>query len=300
MTAGVPGVVGVVGLGRMGLPVARNLLAAGVEVHAWDMDVSQAVDLFDAGAVGAASAAEIGQAATVVLTVLPDLSQVRDVCEGPNGILSAAAPGTIVVVMGTVDPFAVKDYAASLENRGFGLVDAPMSGGVEGANAGTLSIMVGGRDEHVAVVLPVLEKVSTTLRHLGPVGSGELSKACNQIVVGGTLAVLSEAIVLGQRGGIAPQTLLEVLDGGLAASQLLTNKWRNFVDHEFTATGPAWFQHKDLGFALCAGRVEGVAMPVTAVVDQIFGAMRWRGLGGEDHSGVVQVIEALSGIAASD
>jgi len=296
---GALGPVGVIGLGQMGLPLAGNLVKSGAEVHAWDVDLSRASDLFAAGAKRAASAAEVGRRARVVLTVLPDLPQVQQVCEGPTGILAQAEPGTVVVVMGTVDPFAVREYAHVLTGRGFGLVDAPMSGGVEGARAGTLSIMVGGGDADVARVLPALTRVSSTLRHLGPVGSGELSKACNQIVVAGTLAVLSEAIVLGVRGGLDPQALLEVLGGGLAASQLLENKWQNFVTHDFTATGPAAFQHKDLGFALQAGRAEGVALPVTAVVDQIFGAMKWRGLGHEDHSGVIQIIEALSGVSTS-
>lgn len=232
--------------------------------------------------------------------MLPDLPEVRAVCEGPAGALATANPGAVLLVMGTVSPAGVRQYAAELADRGFELVDAPVSGGDVGAREGTLSIMTGGTGEALARVMPVLRAMGAVIRHCGPVGSGQLVKACNQIVVAATLTALGEALVLGRRGGIDATTLLDVLAGGLAGSRVLEVKRDKLASGTFQPGGSASFQHKDLGFALEAARAVGVALPLTAVVDQLFGSMRWTGRGGLDHSGVIQVLEVLSGGAGHD
>jgi 2-hydroxy-3-oxopropionate reductase len=142
-----------------------------------------------------------------------------------------------------------------------------------------------------------LQAMGTVVRHLGPIGAGQLAKACNQVVVATTLTALGEALTLGARGGLDVEALLDVLAGGLAGSRALEVKRTLLATHEFVPGGSAGFQHKDLGFALEAARAEGVSLPVTAVVDQLFGAMRWTGHGEDDHSGVMQIIELLSGPA---
>jgi 2-hydroxy-3-oxopropionate reductase len=275
------------GLGRMGLPMSINLARAGITVRAWNRS-PKAVPTVDGYTVEPSAAAAI-EGADLILTMLPDLHQVRATCE------DLLTPGSLLVVMGTVSPVAVTEWAAELAERDVALVDAPVSGGDVGAQTGQLSVMVGATPEDLERVRPALEAMSSTIRHLGPVGSGQLAKACNQIVVAATLTALGEAATLGARGGLDVAALLDVLAGGLAGSRALETKRQLISSHDFRPGGSAAFQHKDLGFALEAGRSAGVALPVTAVVDQLFGSMRWTGHGEDDHSGIMQVIEALSG-----
>jgi 2-hydroxy-3-oxopropionate reductase len=197
-------------------------------------------------------------------------------------------------VMGTVSPVAVARWAAEVAADGFRVVDAPVSGGDVGAADASLSIMVGGGPDDVARLDGPLRAMGSVVRHLGPVGSGQLAKACNQIVVAGTLTALGEAVTLAVHGGLKVEQLLDVLAGGLAGSRVLDVKRAGLAAHSFEPGGKARFQHKDLGFALDAARAHDVALPVTAIVDQLFGAMRWTGHGDDDHSGIVQIIEALS------
>lgn len=295
MSAGPVRTVAFLGLGRMGLPMSRHLAAAGFGVQAWNRSPKQV----DAPAGGdyrmTGTPAEAARGAQVVVTMLPDIAEVEQVCAGDTGVLAGAEPGTVLVVMGTVSPVAVRGWAASVAGSGVRVVDAPVSGGDVGAVDGTLSVMVGGDPADVERVRPVLEPMAGRVRHLGPLGAGQLAKACNQVVVATTLAALGEAVVLGRRGGLDVGELLDVLAGGLAGSRALEVKRDLLTSGSYVPGGSAAFQHKDLGFALEAARSEGVALPVTAVVDQLFGALRWTGHGEDDHSGVVQVIEALSG-----
>jgi len=276
----------------MGLPMSLHLANAGHEVRAWNR--SPRTPPPREGYELLPTPAEAGNGASVIVTMLPDIGEVRTVCQGPDGALSQAAPGAIVVVMGTVSPVAVAELGRELADSGFSVVDAPVSGGDVGARDGTLSIMCGGDPEDVAAVTPILSAMGPTVRNMGPLGSGQLTKACNQIVVATTLTALAEAVTLARDGGLDVAEMLDVLAGGLANSRALELKRQNLVSGTYTPGGSAAFQHKDLGFALEAGRAEGVALPVTALVDQLFGAMRWTGHGEDDHSGVVQMIEKLS------
>jgi 2-hydroxy-3-oxopropionate reductase len=287
--------VGFVGLGVMGRPMARNLLRAGHRVVVWNRSAGPAAELATAGATVARTPAELATAAPVVLTMLPDLPQVEEVLQRDDGLLAGMDRGSVLVVMGTVSPVAVRDLGGRLEPAGVAVVDAPVSGGDVGAEQATLSIMVGGSPEDVARVRPYLEAMGTTVDHLGPLGAGQLAKACNQIVVAATLTALSEALVLARRGGLDPQRVFAVLGGGLAASRVLEVKGPKLLGGDFRPGGAASFQHKDLGFALAAAREEGVALPLTALVDQLYGAARWNGFGDDDHSVVVRVIERLAG-----
>jgi 2-hydroxy-3-oxopropionate reductase len=290
---GTRAMVGFLGLGRMGLPMSLHLAAAGFEVQAWNRSPRTPPDRTGYRLVG--SPAEAGDGAAVIITMLPDIDEVRAVCAGPDGALARALPGAIVVVMGTVSPVAVAEWGRVLAADGFAVVDAPVSGGDVGAREGTLSVMCGGDDAAVAAVRPVLEAMASSVRHLGPLGAGQLTKACNQIVVATTLTALAEAVTLARHGGLDVAEVLDVLAGGLAGSRALEVKREKLISDSYLPGGSAAFQHKDLGFALEAGRAEGVALPVTALVDQLFGAMRWTGHGEDDHSGVVRMIERLSG-----
>lgn len=287
--------VGFVGLGTMGRPMARNLLRAGFRVTVWNRTAARAEELRAAGAAVARTPAALAAAAPVVLTMLPDLPQVEAVLQGPEGLLAGMRPGGVLVVLGTVSPVGVRALGERLRAAGIGVVDAPVSGGDVGAEEGTLSIMAGGADADVARVWPFLEAMGTTVEHLGPLGAGQLAKACNQIVVGATIAALSEAVVLARKGGLDPARVLRVLGGGLAASRVLELKGPKLLRRDFRPGGAAAFQHKDLGFALAAARAEGVALPLTAVVEQLFGAACWNGFGDDDHSVLLRVIERLAG-----
>jgi 2-hydroxy-3-oxopropionate reductase len=287
--------VGFVGLGVMGRPMARNLVRAGHRVVVWNRSPEPAAELAAAGATVARTPAELAAAAPVVLTMLPNLPQVEQVLHRDGGLLAGMGRGSVLVVMGTVSPVGVRELGARLEPAGVSLVDAPVSGGDVGAEQATLSIMVGGRPQDVARVRPLLEDMGTTVDHLGPLGAGQLAKACNQIVVAATLTALSEALVLARKGGLDAQRVFAVLGGGLAASRVLEVKGPKLLGGDFRPGGAAAFQHKDLGFALAAARAEGVALPLTALVDQLYGAAVSSGFGDDDHSVVVRVIERLAG-----
>ncbi len=282
------------GLGRMGLPMSQNLARAGFAVRAWNRSARRGAEPSGTDYSLLATPAAAANGASVIITMLPDLSEVRQVCTGPDSALSTAAPGAIVVVMGTVSPVGIRQWATELDGSGFRVVDAPVSGGDVGARDAKLSIMIGGADPDVAAVLDPLHAMGSIIRHLGPLGAGQLAKACNQIVVATTLTALGEALTLGTRGGLDIDQLLDVLAGGLAGSRALEVKRELLSSHSFTPGGSASFQHKDLGFALEAAREGSVALPVTAVVDQLFGAMRWTGRGEDDHSGILQITELLS------
>jgi 2-hydroxy-3-oxopropionate reductase len=287
--------VGFVGLGVMGRPMARNLVRAGHRVVVWNRSAAAAAELAAAGATVARTPAELAEAAPVVLTMLPDLLEVEEVLSRDDGLLRGMRRGSVLVVMGTVSPVDVRDLGVRLEPAGVTVVDAPVSGGDVGAEQATLSIMAGGRPEDVARVRPFLEAMGTTVDHLGALGAGQLAKACNQVVVAATITALAEALVLARKGGLDPRRVFAVLAGGLAGSRVLEVKGPKLLGGDFRPGGAAAFQHKDLGFALAAARAGGVALPLTALVDQLFGAARWNGFGDDDHSVVVRVIERLAG-----
>lgn len=285
----VPGTVAVLGLGLMGLPMAANLARAGFTVHAWNRSPRALPEL--PGLHAAASVREACTDAAVVVTMLPDLPDVDQVCQGPDGVFAATSTATLIV-MGTVSPMALREWAA---RSPLPVVDAPVSGGDVGAREGTLSIMVGAHAVDLERVRPVFDALGTTVAHLGPVGAGQLAKACNQVVVATTLTALGEAVALGRAGGLDVEVLLDLLGGGLAGSRALETKRDRLTSGDFAPGGRSDFQHKDLGFAVESARTLGVYLPVTAAVDQLFGAMRWTGHGDDDHSGVVQMIERMSG-----
>lgn len=290
-----PTTVGFIGLGAMGLPMASNLAKAGFDVLAWNRGRPALDAAVAAGCRGAGHPAEVAADARIVLTMLPDLPQVREVLEGPDGLLAGAASGTAdaldtLVVMGTVSPVAVRSLAEELRPRGIAVVDAPVSGGVTGARNASLSIMAGGTEDAVARVRPCLTAMGSTVRRMGDTGAGSLAKACNQLVVGGTLVALAEAVLLGERGGLAPADLLDVLAGGLAASEVLTQKHRHLADGDFTPSGPARYLLKDLGFVLDSAADADITLPLSAAVAGLYAAVDAHGLGDLDNSVVLRLL----------
>ena len=286
--------IGFVGLGIMGKPMARNLAAAGHALVVHDHKRSAMEELEREGAESAADPRAVAERSDVVITMLPDSPQVEEVVNGEQGLLRAARAGSLIVDMSTISPTVTEELAAAAREQGVGYVDAPVSGGDVGAQQGTLSIMAGGSEEDFARAKPLFEALGKTIVHVGPVGSGQVVKACNQVVVALTIEAVSEALVLGSRAGVDPATIIEVLSGGLAANKVMEVRGRNFLEHDFTPGFRIDLHHKDLGIALATAREYGVALPNTAAVDQMLQALRSNGRGDRDHSALLTHIEDLA------
>lgn len=258
--------VGFIGLGLMGRPMARNLLAAGFPLTVHSRTPGPVEDLASAGAATAADPAAVAAASDVIVTMLPDTPDVEAVLFGPRGIAEGAARGSLVIDMSTVDPIATRGWHARLAERGVALVDAPVSGGDVGAREGTLSIMVGGEDGDVARAMPLLRAMGRTIVRVGGPGAGQVTKACNQIVVGGTLAAVSEALVFAARAGVDAAKVREALLGGFAGSRILEVHGQRMLERNFVPGFFARLMRKDARMVARAARELGVATPVFDVV----------------------------------
>jgi 2-hydroxy-3-oxopropionate reductase len=287
--------VGFVGLGIMGKPMARNLMEAGYELTVHNRSPEKAEELGEEGATVAGSPAEVAEKSDVVITMLPDSPDVEHVVAGEDGVLAGIGEGALLIDMSTISPVVTEELAAKAKEKGASMLDAPVSGGDVGAIEGTLSIMVGGEEEDFERARPLFEVMGKTVTHVGPAGAGQVTKAANQIVVALTIEAVSEALVLGSKGGVSPEKILDVLSGGLAGNKVMELKREKFLSHTFKPGFRSELHHKDLGIALSAGREYGVVLPVTALVDQMLLAMKRKGWGGEDHSALLKVIEDLSG-----
>ncbi len=286
--------VGFIGLGIMGKPMAKNLMEAGYELVLYNRTLEKAEELAEDGAEVAANPREVAENSDIVVTMLPDSPDVRNVVAGEDGVLEGIQDGALLVDMSTISPVVTEELAAKLGERGASMLDAPVSGGDVGAIEGTLSIMVGGSEEDFERAKPLFDVMGKTVNHVGPTGAGQVTKAANQVVVALTIEAVSEALVLGSKGGVAPEKILDVLSGGLAGNKVMEVKREKFLSHEFDPGFRSELHHKDLGIALAAGREYGVVLPVTAIVDQMLLAMKKKGWGGEDHSALLRIVEDLS------
>jgi 2-hydroxy-3-oxopropionate reductase len=286
--------VGFIGLGIMGMPMARNLMDSGYELTVHNRSPEKAEELGKEGAAVAATPREVAENSDVVITMLPDSPQVREVVAGEEGVLEGISEGALLIDMSTISPVVTEELAEALQEKGASMLDAPVSGGDVGAIEGTLSIMVGGEQADFQRAKPLFEAMGKTITHVGPTGAGQVTKAANQVVVALTIEAVSEALVLGSAGGVSAQKILEVLSGGLASNKVMEVKREKFLSHSFEPGFRSELHHKDLGIALAAGREYGVVLPVTAIVDQMLLSMRRKGWGEEDHSALLRIIEDLS------
>ncbi|ACZ42829.1 2-hydroxy-3-oxopropionate reductase [Thermobaculum terrenum ATCC BAA-798] len=286
--------IGFIGLGIMGKPMARNLLKAGYQLVVHNRSRGPVEELQREGAEGAGSPAEVAERSDVIITMLPDTPDVRQVVEGEQGVLEGIRQGSLLIDMSTISPIATREIASRVEERGARMLDAPVSGGDVGAQQGTLSIMVGGREEDFQRALPIFQVLGKTITYLGPSGSGQVVKACNQIVVALTIEAVSEALVLGAKAGVDPAKIVQVLMGGMAGNRVLEMRKDNFLGHTFNPGFKVALHHKDLGIALQTGRELGVPLPATALVDQAFAALEARGRSQQDHTALITFIEELA------
>jgi len=286
--------IGFIGLGIMGKPMARNLLKAGYQLVVHNRSRGPVEELQREGAEGAGSPAEVAERSDVIITMLPDTPDVRQVVEGERGVLEGIRQGSLLIDMSTISPIATRELASRIEERGAHMLDAPVSGGDVGAQQGTLSIMVGGREEDFQRALPIFQVLGKTITYLGPSGSGQVVKACNQIVVALTIEAVSEALVLGAKAGVDPAKIVQVLMGGMAGNRVLEMRKDNFLGHTFNPGFKVALHHKDLGIALQTGRELGVPLPATALVDQAFAALEARGRSQQDHTALITLLEELA------
>jgi len=284
--------IGFVGLGIMGRPMARNLMEDGYELVLYNRTEEKAEELAQEGtAEVAGSPREVAENSDIIITMLPDSPQVEEVLAGEGGVLEGLGEGSLIVDMSTISPVVTKELAAKAGERGASMLDAPVSGGDVGAINGELSIMVGGSEEDFERAKPLFDVMGKVATLVGPVGSGQVVKACNQIVVALNIEAVSEALVLGSKAGVAPEKVVEALSGGLAGSAVMEAKKEKFFGHDFEPGFKIELHHKDLGIALAAGREYGVALPVTAIVDQMLEASKARGRGDRDHSALLTLLE---------
>jgi 2-hydroxy-3-oxopropionate reductase len=286
--------IGFIGLGLMGQPMARNLMKAGHQLVVYNIPADRAEELGGEGATVAANSRDVAAQSDIIITMLPDSPDVAKVVSGENGVLEGIKAGALWIDMSSISPVVAQQLAEKVREKGAAALDAPVSGGDVGAINGTLSIMVGGADSDFARAKPLFEVMGKTIVHVGANGAGQVTKAANQVVVALVIGAVSEALLLGSKGGVAPDKILDVLGGGLAGNKVMEVKREKFLTHNFTPGFRAELHHKDLGIALSAAREWGVTLPLTAVVDQMFLAMRKKGWGKEDHSGLLRVIEDMS------
>lgn len=288
--------VGFIGLGIMGKPMARNLAQAGYDLIVYNRSQDDIDALTAEGSkfVAGMSARDVAEQTKAIITMLPDSADVHDVVFGQRGLLSALGPGHLLIDMSTIAPATSIEVNDAVREKGGRALDAPVSGGDKGAIAGTLSIMVGGESEDFARAMPLFEAMGKTIVHVGGPGAGQTVKACNQVVVAINYAAVSEALVLGAKAGVDPRKIVQVLSGGLAASRVLELKGASMVDHQFAPGFRVDLHRKDLGIALATAREDGVPVPVTALVGQLFEALAAAGRGDLDHSALVTIYEDLA------
>jgi 2-hydroxy-3-oxopropionate reductase len=289
--------VGVIGLGLLGKPMAANLLKAGFPVTVFNRSRPAMEELAAQGATLAASPAEVGRASDVVITMVPDAPDVEAVLLGPDGVCEGARPGTLLIDMSTIAPAAVRKIHQRVNEKGFRMLDAPVSGGDVGAKAGTLSIMVGGTPEDFERARPVFEAMGKTLTLCGPAGAGQLVKACNQIMGALVLNGISEALVFGREAGVDPEIMIRVLQGGVAATRAMDVRGARMAKGDFAPGFKAAHHLKDLRIVLDEAKALGFTLPTTARVADYLGTLVSEGNGALDNSSMLTMVERAAGVA---
>jgi len=275
--------------------MARNLIKAGYSLVVHSRSRGPVDEIVKAGAKAAASPKDVAGQCDVLITMLPNSPEVEQVALGPNGIIEGARRGLIFLDMSTISPIVSQKVGKELGAKGVAMLDAPVSGGEKGAIDGALSIMVGGDKAVFDQVLPIFQAMGKTITLLGPLGFGGFTKLANQIIVAVNLTALAEALTLGKKAGLDRDLLLTALAGGLAGSKCLEQKRGNYVSNTYNPGFKIDLHFKDLGLIMESARALGVPLPATAAVQELFSAMRVKGRGGLDHSGIITLLEDLAG-----
>ena len=287
--------IGFIGLGIMGSPMARNLIKAGRELVVYDVVAERVTDVVRAGARAGTSSKDVASQADVVITMLPNSPHVKDVVLGQDGVREGAKPGTIVVDMSSIAPLVAQEVAEALARKDVEMLDAPVSGGEPKAIQGTLAIMVGGKAEVFEKVKPLLLQMGSSAVLCGGVGSGNVTKLANQIIVALNIAAMSEALVLAAKAGVDPGLVYQAIRGGLAGSTVLDAKAPMVLAGNYKPGFRIELHIKDLQNALDTAHALGVPVPLTGQIMEIMQALRVDGKQKDDHGGVIQFYEKLAG-----
>ena len=286
--------IGIIGVGIMGEPMAKNLIDGGYEVTAYDVN-REAVDRVAAyGGQTASSPKEAAASRDLVITMLPDDRIVQEAIMGTNGAGEGMSQGAILVDMSTVSPATSRTIAEALEKNGMEMLDAPVSGGDVGAKEATLAIMVGGKKEIFDKALPVLQKMGKNVSYVGDHGAGEVAKAANQIIVALTIEAVAEALIFTKKSGVDPEKVRNALLGGFAQSRILELHGQRMLDRNFEPGGRAGLHKKDTEIAMTSARELGMYLPGTALISHLWNALAAQGGLDWDHSAIVKVLESMS------
>ncbi|MBX2865371.1 MAG: NAD(P)-dependent oxidoreductase [Leptolyngbyaceae cyanobacterium MAG.088] len=288
--------VAFIGLGTMGTPMALNLLAAGHHLTVHNRSRDRELPLVEAGAQRADTPAAAAQEADITITCVSDTPDVEAVILGPTGIITGAQPDSLVIDMSTISPTTTRHIATRLMDQKIAMLDAPVSGGSEGAKNGTLSIMVGGEAEQLDTAMPVLQAMGKTITHVGPIGAGQTTKAINQIVVAGTFWAVAEGLALGLKAELDMEKVVQAVGGGAAGSWAFTNRSGNMLKNNYPLGFRMRLHRKDLLIALETARELGLPLPMAAYVEQIESGLIAQGFGDEDMSAIARCLREMGGI----
>jgi 3-hydroxyisobutyrate dehydrogenase len=288
--------VAFIGMGTMGVGMASNILKAGHDVMVHNRTREKEERLAARGARRAASPREAAASAEIIVVCVSDTPDVESIVLGDEGVIHGAPRGAIVVDTSTISPAAARRMAELLAKKGVGMLDAPVSGGSEGAQNGTLSIMVGGETAVFEKALPILEAMGQTITHVGDIGAGQITKAINQIVITGTYLTMAEGLTVGMKAGLDMEKVLQAIGGGAAGSWVLQNRGRNVIDNTYPLGFRLSLHHKDLNIALETARELGATLPATALVAQMENGLIERGFGDDDISAIARAIREQSGL----
>jgi len=285
-----------IGLGIMGKPMAMNLIDAGYQLVVHDVSRETAKELVAKGADEALSPKEASETVDIIITMLPDDYIVEQVATGKNGALEGMSKGAILIDMSTIYPNTARRIAKKLEIKGMEMLDAPVSGGEVGAIEGTLSIMVGGKQEIFEDILPVLQELGKNVNYVGDHGAGQVAKASNQIIVGLTIEAIAEALIFAKKSGVDPEKVRNALLGGFAHSRVLELHGQRMLERNFEPGGKVRLHKKDTEIAMSVAKELGMYLPGTSLVSHLWNAVAAQGGLDWDHSSMVKVLELMSKI----
>ena len=288
--------MGFIGLGVMGKPMSNQLLRAGFTLTVYDISREAVEELAAAGARQASSAREVAEASEAVITMLPGDEEVKDVVLGREGVMEGIRKGAVVVDMSTISPQTVKALARDLEEKGVEMLDAPVSGGQEGAREASLSIMVGGKEGIFERMKPVFQKLGKNVSFIGDHGAGQVAKACNQIIVALTIEAVAEALIFAKKTGFDPERVRKALMGGYAQSRVLEVHGKRMTDRNFVPGGKVRSHKKDIEIVMAVARELGICLPGTALASHLWNAVVAQGGIDWDHSSMVKVLESMSDV----
>lgn len=290
-------IIGCIGLGTMGAPVAAHLVRAGYTVRVYNRTAAKMEPLVKLGATATTTPAECAEGVDVLITNVSDSADVAEVLLGKQGAKETLVRGATVIDLSTISPAVTRAIAEELAENEVALLDAPVSGGSEGAQNGTLSVMVGGNEAAFRRVANVFNAFAKTVTYVGPSGAGQTTKAINQILISGTYAAVAEGVALGLASGLDMDAVLQAVGGGAAASWVLANRAENMVTNEYPLGFRTKLHRKDLGIALDTAEEVGVALPVTAYVAQLETSLIKRGFGDEDMSNIARIVREQAGLS---